>query len=175
MAFAALAALLAAARDPAAPQASAALPPIVAEDVTGQRWSLQDLVRGPTLLVAITDRHAGEAMKAWFDAADARAPRANRVSIISIGKPLFVSDDYARSRAREQVPRRWWHASLFDSDHSMAEKLGLHEDESPYAFAVSGDGRVLAEVHGAPGAPQAQRLWSALGSLEARPRAPDAP
>ncbi len=155
-------------RSLAAPQPGGELPSLNARDVTGERHELADLLHGSTLLVAITDRHAGDAMRAWFEAARTRAPAANEVSIISIGKPFFVSDGYARSRAREQVPRRWWHASLFDSDHSMAEKLELDQDTVPYAFAVGPDGRVLAEVHGTATSPEAQQIWQALGRARRR-------
>ena len=157
--------LLGPGRGSAAPQAGEALPSLTAADVTGQSRRLSDLVHGPTLLVAIANRDAGEAMRAWFRTAAARAPRANQVSIISIGAPFFVSDAYARSRAREQVPRAYWHASLFDTDRAMAKKLGLRDDEAPYAFAVAEDGRVLASVRGKPDSPEAEQLWTALDRL----------
>lgn len=160
--------LPAAGRSLAAPQPGGELPSLNAEDVTGERHELAALLHGATLLVAITDRHAGDAMRAWFDAAGTRAPAANRVSIVSIDKPFFVSDGYARSRARDQVPRRWWHSSLFDSDRSMAKKLELREDAVPYAFVVGPDGRVLAEVHGTATSPQAERIWQALGGARRR-------
>jgi hypothetical protein len=165
--------VLAAGKGPA-PEAGAPLPSLTATDVTGQAQRLRDLIEGPTLVVAITDRHAGDRMRAWFQEAEVRVPGVNQVSIISVGIPFFVSDSYARSRAREHVPRRWWHASLFDSDRSVAGKLGLPEDELPYAFAVDGGGRVLAVAHGRPDDRAAQRVWGALKELEAgRPLASD--
>ena len=160
-----LLALLGPLRGSAAPQAGEALPALSANDVTGQRQQLKNLIHGPTLLVAIADRDAGDAMRAWFAAAATRAPQANQVSIISIDKPFFVSDSYARSRAREQVPRAYWHASLFDTDHGIAKKLGLEGGKVPYAFAVSGDGRVVASVQGKPDSPNAEQLWGALNRL----------
>ncbi len=153
---------LVAARTLGTPDAGAALPALRASDVTGAEHRLEDLIHGPTLLVAITDRDGGDAMRAWFGAADARAPRANRVSIISIGKPFFVSDAYARSKAREEVPRPAWHSSLMDTDHGLAKTLGLDEGAVPYAFAIDGDGRVLAVVHGAVNDPRADQIWTAL-------------
>ncbi len=170
-AFFCMVSLLGPARGSTAPQAGEALPSLTAADVTGQLRRLSDLIRGPTLLVAIANREAGEAMRAWFSAAVARAPQANQVSIISIGKPFFISDAYARSKAREHVPRAHWHASLFDTDHSMAKELGLGEDEVPYAFAVSEDGRVLASVRGKPSSPQAEQLWTALNRSHGHPSA----
>ncbi len=123
---------------------------------------LEDLIHGPTLLVAITERGAGDAMRAWFGAADHLAPRVNRVSIISVGKPFFVSDAYARSKARQEVPRGAWHASLMDTDHALAKALRLDEGAVPYAFAIGGDGRVLAVVHGSVDDPRAGQVWAAL-------------
>ena len=172
LAFACILALLGPGRGSAAPQAGEALPSLTAADVTGQRRRLSDLIRGPTLLVAIANRDAGDGMRAWFSAATARAPQANQVSIISIGKPFFVSDSYARSKAREHVPRAYWHASLFDTDHSMAKELGLREDEQPYAFAVGEDGRVLVSARGKPDSPQAEQLWTALSRLYGRSARP---
>jgi hypothetical protein len=162
-------ALLGPQRGAAAPQVGKALPELSANDVTGQRQQLTNLIRGPTLLVAIADRDAGDAMRAWFAAAAKRAPQANQVSIISIDKPFFVSDSYARSKARERVPRAYWHASLFDSDRGIAKKLGLGVGTVPYAFAVSGDGRVLASVQGKPDSPNAEQLWGALNRLHSDP------
>ncbi len=153
---------LVAARALGAPEAGVALPSLRASDVTGAPHQLEDLIDGPTLLVAITDRDGGDAMRAWFGAADARAPHVNRVAIISIGKPFFVSDAYARSKARQEVPRRAWHASLMDTDHALARTLGLEGGATPYAFAIDGGGRVLAVVHGSVDDPRADQVWSAL-------------
>jgi len=156
-------------RSAAAPEAGATLPSLTARDVLGQSHRLEDLIRGPTLLVAITDRNAGDAMQAWFDAANTRAPQANRVSIISVETPFFIGDEYGRSKARERVPGPFRHASLFDKNHAMARALDLHDDHLPYAFAVSGDDHVLAVVHGMPGDPGAKRLWAALERSKSHP------
>ncbi len=153
---------LVAARVLGAPEAGAALPSLRASDVTGASHRLKDLIDGPTLLVAITDRDGGNAMRAWFGAADTRAPRVHRVAIISIGKPFFVSDAYARSKARQEVPRRAWHTSLMDTDHGLARTLGLDGGATPYAFAIDGEGRVLAVVHGSVDDPRADQVWTAL-------------
>ncbi len=148
-----------------APRVGEALPALSADDVTGHRQQLADLIHGPTLVVAIADREAGDGMHAWFAAAAERAPQASQVSVISIDKPFFVTDAYARSRAREHVPRAYWHVSLFDTDHAIAKKLGLTGGKDPYAFAVSGDGQVLASVQGKPDSPNAEQVWGALNQL----------
>src|SRR3990172_9572031 len=102
-------------------------------------------------------------MGAWFDAAAARAPGSvARVSVISLGLPFFVSQGAAQRKARGEVPQQFWHASLLDTHHQMAERLGLALDGTPYAFAVAGDGRILAAVHGPTGSPEAEAIWQAL-------------
>ncbi len=147
----------------AAPAVGERLPDLKAKDVTGEERRLHALLGGrPTLLVAITDRDAADAMQAWFDAADTEAPQANRVSIVSLDLPFFVSDDYARSKAREKVPKAWRSRSLFDSDGKMSEKLKLGGGEKPWAFAVGPDGEVLARVHGGVKSEQASEIWSKL-------------
>jgi len=154
---------LAAAAALAAPAVGEQLPEIRALDVDGNEHLLRDLLGpGPTLLVAITDRKAGDAMHAWFDEADRRAPRAQRVSIISVGVPFFVSDAYARSKARDNVPEKWRSRSLFDSEKGMARALRLGSGTTPWVFVVDPAGRVLARVHGTPADPAAARIWEAL-------------
>ena len=147
----------------AVPAPGEQLPRILALDVNGTEHRLRDLLGpGPTLLVAITDRDAGDAMQAWFDEADRRAPKAQRLSVISVGVPFFVSDDYARAKAREKVPEKWRSRSLFDSEKGMAKALGLGSDEKPWAFVVDPGGKVLARAHGAPDDPAAAAIWDAL-------------
>ncbi len=134
-----------------------------ASDVTGHPQRLRSLL-GPdrTLLVAITDRAQGDAMRAWFDAASLRAPRDTpRVSVISLGLPFFVSEGKAQGEARAEVPRAYWHASLIDAHHQMAKRLGF-SGPGPYALAVSGDGRVLAAAIGPADSPGAKAVWQAL-------------
>jgi hypothetical protein len=114
--------------------------------------------------VAITDRGAGEKMRAWFDAADERAPETHRVSVISVGVPFFISDDYARGKARDEVPERWRSESLFDSDGKLAKELHLGKGDKAWAFVVDAQGRIQARVHGPPDAPEAAAIWKALGA-----------
>ena len=147
----------------AAPAVGERLPDVRAKDVDGaERHLLELLHEGPTLGVAITDRGAADKMRAWFDASDERVPGVNRVSVVSIGVPFFVSDDYARSKAREQVPERWRGKSLFDSDGTLAKELGLGKGETPWVFVVDAQGRIEARVHGTPDDPAAEAIWKAL-------------
>jgi hypothetical protein len=91
------------------------------------------------------------------------------------GEPLpaiTVSDDYARVRARQRVPRLWWHATLFDANHRLAGLLGLQHDRTPYALAIDGEGRVLAVVHAQVRDRSAARIWRALATPRARSDSP---
>jgi hypothetical protein len=147
----------------AAPQVGERLPDVAASDVTGQREQLQSLVHGDrTLVVVLTDRHATERMRAWFDMARGRAPAVTLVSLVSVGVPALVPDSVARSRARAQVPEAHWHSTLFDTDHGMARRLGLALDDMPYAFALDAAGRVLATTHGTADSAAAAAVWDAL-------------
>jgi hypothetical protein len=142
------------------------VPDLSARDVTGQPEGLRSLFRGErTLVVVLTDRKKPERMRAWFDQAGARAPASvARVSIVSVGVPGIVPDSVARERARRQVPQKYWHATLLDTDHGMARRMGLAIDDMPYAMAVDREGRVLAWAHGTADSPQAAAIWRALGS-----------
>lgn len=155
--------LLAAPAAWSAPLSGERLPDWKASDVTGQPQRLHALL-GPdrTLLIAITDRDQAAAMRAWFDTASLRAPRSTaRISVISLGLPFFVSEGTAQSKARAEVPPAYWHASLLDTHHQMAKRLGL-SGPGPYAFALSADGRVLAAAQGPAHSPGAEAVWRAL-------------
>lgn len=147
-----------------APSPGDRLPDLSAKDVTGRTQRLHELLAGPTLVIAITSPGEGDAMKAWFEGADTEAPFANRVSIISLGLPFFVGDGYARGRARERVPPRWRHFTLFDGRQTMTRALGLKPGKGPYAFAVDSQGRVLAAVRGGVGDADARLIWQALAN-----------
>ena len=91
----------------------------------------------PTLLVAITDKDAGDEMKRWFDAADAHAPASvQRESIISIHTPFFVGLGTVRDRVQPRVPEQYWGDTLVDRDGGMAKTLGLDSSHEPYIFAL---------------------------------------
>lgn len=161
-----LAAALAAGSAPAlaALRPGTIFPNLEGRDVTGRPVQLHSLIRGRrTLLVAITDRHAKESMRVWFNDADRQAPPGtNRVSIASIEVPFFVSDDFVRAEARKDIPQRYWRASLLDTDRDLASALGLEIDRLPTVFVLDARGRVLAWVHGAARAPGSEAIWNAL-------------
>lgn len=139
------------------------LPGFTGKDLLGQEHSSQEYEGQHTLLVAITDRRAGEEMRRWFEAADQHAPaHVQRESIISLRVPFFVGLGTVRRRAQAQVPRPFWDDTLIDRDGALAGTLGLGASGEPYVFAVDARGRVLAVAHGKADSPQASRIWSAL-------------
>ncbi|MGC4122758.1 MAG: hypothetical protein QM765_50935 [Myxococcales bacterium] len=157
----------------AAPRPAEPLPDLVGIDVNGRSQRLRELVRGPTLVIAITDRGAEGRMRDWFEAADRWLPSGTqRVSVVSIGVPFFVSDGFARAKAREHVPPQWREETLLDTDRRMARELGLTEDTLPWAFAVGADGQVIASAHAYVEDPAADAVFRALapaGISGARP------
>jgi predicted transcriptional regulator len=145
----------------AVPQRGERFTRIEADDVTGQRHATDELVGRPTLVVAIIDRGAADAMRAWYAVADAKIPASvARESILSLHLPFFVSTSYARSKARESVPERYWHQTLLDRG-KMREELGLRGDR-PYVFALDKAGRVMAVVQGEVTSPEAQIIWDSF-------------
>ncbi|MCY1076878.1 hypothetical protein [Archangium lansingense] len=144
------------------------LPGFTGKDVLGQEHSSQEYEGNPTLLVAITDKNAGDEMRRWFDAADQHASASvQRESIISLRLPFFVSMGTVRSRVKNQVPRPYWDDTLVDRNGALAETLGLDSSKVPYVFALDASGRVLAAVHGKVDSPQASRIWSSLNKTPA--------
>jgi hypothetical protein len=145
----------------ALPNPGERFPSINAQDLTGQSHSTDELVSRRTLLIAISDRSASKAMRAWYSMADSRVPASvARESLISLHLPFFVSIDTARSKARREVPQQYWHATLLDRG-DIAAQLGL-DQKVPYVFALDEHGRVLAAVHGPVDSPAAENVWRAL-------------
>lgn len=145
-----------------APAVGGVLPDVEARDVTGKSTRLGSLLEDRTIVVAITDRHGDDAMRAWFERADEVAPGAGAVSIVSLDLPFYVSDGTARSKARQQVPREEWSHSLLDKDGKLAKQLGLPEGRTPLVLVVDSGGKVLARYHGKAGDPGAAAVWDAL-------------
>jgi hypothetical protein len=153
----------------AAPGPGAPLPAFSGEDLLGREHSSREYTGHPTLLVAITDKNAGEEMRKWFEAADDHAPeQVQRESIISLHLPFFVGINTARGRAKPQVPRQYWDDTLLDRNGAMAEALGLESSKKPYVFLLDDNGHVLASVHGSASSPEAQQIWTALPALPRR-------
>jgi hypothetical protein len=146
----------------AAPKAGDAFPVFTVEDVTGQRQSTASFRGAPTLVVAITERGAGDAMRAWFVGAQKRAPAVRQKGLISVSVPFFVSDSYARDKAREKIPKQYWHDNLFDSHLGIAKILGLSESDVPWVFVLDAEGRVVAAAHSLAEPASANAVWKSL-------------
>jgi len=147
----------------ALPAARETMPLFPAKDLLDQPHTSREWQGRRVLLVVITDQHGGDEMRRWFDTAATRIPEeVHRASIISLSLPFYVSTGLARGRAREQVPRQFWSDTWLDKDAKMAKVLGLATSRQPYILALDEQGRVLASVHGAVDAPEAQAVWDAL-------------
>jgi hypothetical protein len=147
----------------AEPQTGQALPAFAATDLLGRQRQSRELVGRPTLVVAITDANAGNAMQAWFDTAGTRAPAGvRRQSILALSLPFFVPSGLARGRARERVPREYWGDTWLGTNGSLRRTLGLRDSPQPYVFVLDGTGRVTASVHATAGSPAAATIWRAL-------------
>jgi hypothetical protein len=155
------------------PRAGQPLPDFSGKDLFGREHSSEEYEGKPTLLVAITDKNAGEEMRRWFEAADQHAPGSvQRESIISLNLPFFVGTGTVRRRVQEQVPRPFWDDTLLDRNGALADTLGLGSSEEPFVFALDARGRVLALVNGKADSPQASRIWSSLNKTPAANTSP---
>ena len=146
----------------AAPRSGDPFPNMSAQDLTGAVHSTAELTGRRTLVVAITNRGAGNAMRAWYAAADSRMPsNVGRESLLSLRLPFFVSMGQARDKARAQVPQQYWQATLLDRGE-MAKQLGLDDGQVPYVFVLDERGVVVAAVHATVDSPQAREIWTAF-------------
>jgi hypothetical protein len=148
----------------ATPQPGELFPVLTGKDLTGETRRTEEYVGARTLVVSISDRNAADAMRAWYAAADSSIPATvARRSIISLHLPFFVTTDFARSRAREQVPPAFWHATLLDRG-DMSERLGQPESNLPFVYALDEQRHVLAVVHATVGSAESQSIWRALNA-----------
>jgi hypothetical protein len=139
------------------------VPSFEAKDLLGQPHATREWQGRRVLLVMITDQHAGDEMRRWFNTADTRVPEAvHRASILSFDFPFYVSAGMVRGRAKEQVPRPHWNDTWLDKDGKMAQTLGLAKSRQPYVLVLDERGQVLASVHATVDSPEAQAIWSAL-------------
>jgi hypothetical protein len=147
----------------ALPAQGETLPEFSTRDLKDKPHESRELVGTPTLLVIITDKDAGDAMRAWFDAAETQVPKAvHRASIITLKLPFFVSTGAARGKARGQVPPEFWSTTWMDKNGDMAKALGLASSRTPYVIALDAQGHVKASVHANADAPEARSIWTSL-------------
>ncbi|MDY7228837.1 hypothetical protein [Hyalangium rubrum] len=157
------AALLLPGRVGALPGPGESVPSFTAKDLLDTPHVSSEWRGQRTLLVVMTEQHAGDEMRRWFDGAAARLPEeVHRASIISLSLPFYVSTGMARGRAKEQVPRRFWADTWLDKNGKLADTFGLATSRQPYVLALDEQGRVLASLHGTVDAPGAEAIWSAL-------------
>jgi hypothetical protein len=151
----------------ALPGAGEPIPSLSAKDLLGQPHESREWRGRRTLLVVITEQHAGDEMRRWFDTAATRLPEEiHRASIVSLGLPFYVSTGMVRGRVKEQVPQQFWRDTWVDKDAKMAHALGLATSRQPYVLALDERGQVLASMHGTVDSPDAQALWRALAGQQ---------
>lgn len=139
------------------------LPAFTVADLTGVQHDSRELRGRPTLILAMTDSDASEAMRRWGAVADRRVgANVRRVQIISVGLAFIVPTVTIRSIARGQSPEGVWRSTWMERDGDLAESLGLPESEVPYAIALDAEGRVRVVAHCDPTSPQAEAVWEAL-------------
>ncbi|CAM3490785.1 hypothetical protein OV207_25680 [Corallococcus sp. BB11-1] len=147
----------------ALPPAGQPLPAFSARDLTEGAHASEELKGRPALVVIITDKDAGEAMRGWFAEADTRMPdTVRRQSLITLKLPFIVSEGAARGKAKKHVPEGFWKDTWLDKNGGMAKALGLASSRTPYVLALDEDGRVVASVHATVDSPEARAIWSAL-------------
>jgi hypothetical protein len=149
----------------ALPSAGETVPSFMAKDLLGQGHASREWQGRRVLLVVITEQHAGDEMRRWFDTAATRIPEdIHRASIISLGLPFYVSTGMVRGRAKAQVPQQFWSDTWLDKDAKMSRVLGLATSRQPYVLALDEKGQVLASVHGTVDSPDARAIWEALSN-----------
>lgn len=147
------------------PEQGRAVPRFEVDDLAGTRRSERDLRGRWTVAVAISDKDAGDRMRAWWRLLDARLPPVvQRVSLISLDIFGIVPTATILGRARDETPRARWGEVWLARDGSLAEQLGLPESETPWVFVIAPDGRVSATVHGLADDDLAARVLRSLPS-----------
>ncbi|WP_147444517.1 MULTISPECIES: hypothetical protein [unclassified Corallococcus] len=147
----------------ALPEKGQPLPAFSANDLTEGAHASEELKGRPSLVVIITDKDAGGAMRGWFNAADEHVPdTVRRQSLITLKLPFIVSEGAARGKAKKQVPQDFWKDTWLDKNGGMAKALGLASSSTPYVLALDAEGRVVASVHATVDSPEARTIWSAL-------------
>lgn len=156
--------LLLAAPALALPAPGEQVPNLETTDLNGATKPIdQRLGEQRTLVVAITDRDAAKQLEAWMEASRQRGlGQARGLGIVSLDMPFYVSDGMVRSRAKEQVPSRFWDDVVAESNGALAEKLGLPEGETPTVMVLGPGGKLITSVQAGVDSPEAKKIWDAL-------------
>ncbi len=160
-----LAALLQPGSAQALPRPGETVPSFTAKDLLDAPHVSREWMGRRVMVVVMTEQHAGDEVRRWFDTAGTRVPEeVHRASLISLRLPFYVSTGMARGRAKEQVPEPFWSDTWLDKDGKMAQLFGLATSRQPYVLALNERGEVLASVHGTVDAPGAEKIWAVLSS-----------
>ncbi len=157
----------------AEPRVGEAFPPFTARDLREVTHSHQEFAGRRTLIVAMSGTGAGDAVRAWVDAATARLPQGAQsvVTVVALNLPFFATDGLVRSRARDGAPVGRWTYTWLDRGGDLQQALGLPDGSStPWAFVVDARGRVIAAAHAPASAPAAAPVWNAMTDVMATRR-----
>jgi len=146
------------------PRIGERLPPLEIGDLLGHPHTTAELAGRPTLVLAMTQVDAEEAMRAWGRAADARLPTGTRrVALVILELAFFIPQDIARAKARPRTPINLWVDTWFDA-HRDPGDAALLKSDLPYVFALDQEGRIVAEAHALVTDASAEAIWAAFGA-----------
>lgn len=147
----------------AVPEVGRAVPAFSVEDLSGRVRTPRDLAGRYTVVLAMSDKDAASAVRAWWFRAAAVAPPGTRI-VTMAALDLFAMIPTATivAEARSSTPRERWTEVWLSRDGSLAESLGLPDSETPWVFVLDPWGRVIERVHAAASDAAVSRVAAAL-------------
>ncbi len=132
----------------ASPRPGQMVPSFSVNDLEGRAHTERELTGAWSVVIAITDKDSGPAVRAWFDRVLLRLPPTVRVvSMAALDLFPLIPTSMIEGRARADAPRHRWRSIWVSRDGSLATSLGLSEDEEPWLFVVDPSGRVTETLH----------------------------
>lgn len=136
--------------------------------LTGKTVTEQQLLGQPSILIVTPSRDAAEETRQWalalrknFD------PRKIAIhDILAIDLPFFMSEQDARSRAREAIPQRYHDQTYLLPAGDLETSLYIPSSSKvPYVFVFNSRGQVMARVSGGPSAASVGAIQKAVKPL----------
>lgn len=147
----------------AVPLIGQSVPAFSVEDLNSAVHTERELTGRWTVVLAMSDKDAGAALRAWWLRVAPFAPAGTRV-VTFAALDLFglIPTATIVSEARGATPRARWSEVWLSRNGSLAESLGLPASETPFVFVVDAAGRVLESLHAMPDDGGVARVLSAL-------------
>lgn len=145
------------------------LPSFSATALTGQTVTRDDLIGQRTVLIMTPSREAAEDTRQWAHklrkTLDTTKVRVR--DVIAVNLPFFISEQYAVSRARDQIPSRYYKQTWLTGGSKLETALGIPTDsEQAFVFVLDARGRVVARVKGGPTPARVHQIESAIKTSE---------